>query len=240
MHRSDVFTYRLCSFTRIVCATPLVDMKFCRLFRNFNTQHVSENPTIVEAIMATCSTLDIFEPVPVGLDRRKEDFVSGSYSAANPINELIKEAHELFGPERAVSCIMSVGVGGTPFVSLAHHPTTIDAKLLETVATNAEKVAEEVERRLGKLNVYFRFTVNRGLDAPQSHDQFGFIEGLTKAYLQTEAVNEKVDRVLRFLLEPGRIQIDRICKYLIHMIQLSIHHSLCYAILFHDPDYKRR
>lgn len=162
--------------------------------------------------MATCSSFDLFVPVRIGPEGREEEFISGSYSCNNPVNELIREAHEAFGPDRMVSCILSIGAGGSPFRSLAD--TISDTKLLETVTADSEKTAEEVERRIGRLGVYYRFTVSHGLDSKPSGESFGVIEGYTKAYLETEMVSEKLDRALGSFLQPGRIQIDRICKFI--------------------------
>lgn len=183
--------------------------------------------------MATCSTPDLFTPVSIGLERRKEEFIGGVYTASNPVNELIKEAHEFFGPERMVSYIMSVGAGRTPILSLGQHPTTLDAKGLEKVVTNADKTAEEIEQRLGMLNVYFRFAVDRGLDAPLSSDESGSIETCTKSYFQSPVFNERIERALRCLSDPGRIQIDRICK------RIRLHPVVAYTPAFHPPYFIR-
>lgn len=197
--------------SRIICVAPALDIKFPRLFRNFDSRHATDDPTIAEAMMATCSSLDLFVPVRIGPSGREEKFISGEYTCGNPTNELIREAHKVFGRDRMVSCIISIGAGDSHSIPLKG--TDLCPQVSAAVAIDSEKTDREIERRIGGLHIYYRFTGPQGLGFNLSYDQLDVIISYTKSYLERQAVDKKLDQALQSFLWPEEIPIGDICRF---------------------------
>lgn len=74
-----------------------------------------ENPgydcMIWEAGRATSAAPTFFKRIHIGDPGLKEEFIDAGMGCNNPIRYLIKEAQREFGPQRDVSCIISIGTG---------------------------------------------------------------------------------------------------------------------------------
>jgi hypothetical protein len=91
----------------------------------------------------------------------------------NPIREVIKEAFHVIGAKAKVSCLLSMGTGFRGIVALD------DGKnIAQGVRMDCERVAREIKRGLARLNIYFRLSVDHGLEG---WDAFGAGFGAMKS-----------------------------------------------------------
>ncbi|KIM26690.1 hypothetical protein M408DRAFT_72343, partial [Serendipita vermifera MAFF 305830] len=74
--------------------------------------------TVIEAALASCATIPLFEPVVVGMGHKRKEYIAAGLGATNPIREVISEAHSLFGGDSTVASILSVGVGHPGIITL--------------------------------------------------------------------------------------------------------------------------
>ena len=132
-------------------------------------QEPPTNLTIAEAMLTTCATTPLFTPISIGKDFSTFEYISGELGLSNPIREIIAGAHQTFGDEATVACLLSIGSGHSGVKSV---PSTSDATarvdFLERVAMDSEKTAQEIAMQLSQLTIYHRFSVNRGLETVQS------------------------------------------------------------------------
>ncbi|KIM22768.1 hypothetical protein M408DRAFT_40342, partial [Serendipita vermifera MAFF 305830] len=80
-------------------------------FRAYTTRGSSLNPTIVEALCATMAIQSYFLPVNIGPQRTQQTFIGGSFGINNPTRMLLVEAGCVYGENRRVAQILSLGCG---------------------------------------------------------------------------------------------------------------------------------
>lgn len=66
------------------------------------------NLTISEALLVTLATPPMFNPTLISKD---VEYIGGDLALSNPIEQVITEACDAFGPEERVACLLSVGCG---------------------------------------------------------------------------------------------------------------------------------
>ncbi|KIM22796.1 hypothetical protein M408DRAFT_39535, partial [Serendipita vermifera MAFF 305830] len=81
------------------------------VFRTYPFRGSPLTPTIVEALCATMAIQSHFLPVKLGSRRAQESFIGGALGANNPTRLLLEEAGKVFGKERRVAQIISLGCG---------------------------------------------------------------------------------------------------------------------------------
>ncbi|KIM32605.1 hypothetical protein M408DRAFT_48522, partial [Serendipita vermifera MAFF 305830] len=95
----------------VVATASSADLSHPILFRTYATRSTSLNPTIVEGICATMAIPSLFVPAKIGPRLREKSFVGGAVGANNPTRELLKEAANVFGKDKRVTQILSIGAG---------------------------------------------------------------------------------------------------------------------------------
>jgi hypothetical protein len=192
------------------------DLSQLRLFRNYRSRRVSYIPTILQAIHASWASPNLFLPVTIGPENLEEELIS-AIGFNNPSLEAIKEACDVFGPEARISCFLSLGAGRPimPHSLSSASSTTSILKTFEQLATGCESVAKEMDRRIGRLGIYFRLSVDRGLDfSIHSVDpqRLGEITSYTMSYLLDNAVNKNLDDCVFKSQQHSRISLESLCK----------------------------
>jgi hypothetical protein len=134
----------------------------------------------------------------------EEDFVSAVNGFNNPTLEAIREAHDVYGGSLPVSLVLSLGAGKPAVLSVG------SSDMMQRTSQDTETTARWLQKRLGNLNVYFRFSVERGLDADISNQtrRLGNVVGQTTAYLQDDPVSTLMDQCLMAAKNMGRITLD--------------------------------
>ena len=188
-----------------------INLGHCSLFRNYESRQSSYNPTVIQAIRAVWATPGLFPSVRIGPGVMEEEIVSAASGFNNPTLEILKEAHQAFGPDATVSCLLSLGAGRVAIRSVTSDGTPA-SKALEQLAMDCEKTADEVQRRIGRLGIYFRFSVDRGLDFDGSFSPMGNITAHTGQYLLDDAVNRGIDTCIQSSERDSRVTLEQICK----------------------------
>lgn len=163
----------------------------------------------MEAIKATSATPTLFESVLLGPENQQEQFVSGSIRFNNPIWIAIEEAQNIFGHSRPVSCLLSIGSGLLLPVSMEKRISDT-AGLVQQIRMDSQAVAELANQRIGDLGVYFRFSVDRGLE--NSSITLGDVISHSIAYTNMKDISDKLERCVATSCRPSRVTIARICK----------------------------
>jgi hypothetical protein len=170
---------------------------------HFRTYPVRTEPssviTVVDAVLATCASQPAFAPVSFGARHKKQEYI-GEVGVNNPVRDVIAEAQILFGRDSSVASILSVGCGHPGVVSLA---PKVDASALQAVMRDVildcESRAQEMQEQIGHLGIYFRFSVEQGMQRsqPTPGNDLSWIATQTEVYLAGTGVSSKVEELLK-------------------------------------------
>ncbi|KIM24403.1 hypothetical protein M408DRAFT_27066 [Serendipita vermifera MAFF 305830] len=174
-----------------------------QVFRTYSSRGSSLNPTILDAVCATISIPSHFLPVKIGPPRRQQSFVGNVIGANNPTRLLLEEASKLYGKDRRVTQIISLG-GGLPRVLSVNSSDEEDVdKLLKDIMADCEVVANELSTRLFNIDAYLRVNVSRGMETVKIQEWYdlGVIEAHTASHLASTVISEALEGTVRRLQE---------------------------------------
>lgn len=195
---------------RFVCCRSTMAMNNAKLLRSYSSYTVEDAPnaTMWEAARATTATPGIFKRIRVKTLAGHDELIDGSLGSKNPARILLTEAAAAFGPDRAVSCIMSIGSGPQKVIGLGSQsflqrliPTQL-VSAVNNMAYDAEQTARDLEYKFkGFDDLYFRFNTQSGLDKIDSDKwkRMGDIKSLTLGYLDSPTVAKDVMRIASVL-----------------------------------------
>jgi hypothetical protein len=109
-----------------------------------------------------------FSPVKFGPRGWQQTFIGGPRGANNPTRDLLKEASAIFGKEKLVSQIVSLGCGHS-HVSSSHTDTEGVSRSVQEMAADCEAVAKELSTRLCDMDAYLRLNVDKR-DGESAHE----------------------------------------------------------------------
>ncbi|KAK0629270.1 acyl transferase/acyl hydrolase/lysophospholipase, partial [Bombardia bombarda] len=154
---------------------------------------------IWEAARATSAAPTFFDPIRIG----NQDFVDGATGRNNPVESVLAEASEIWGPDAKdrIECLVSIGTGKSEFRDFGDNLAELKRTLV-ALATETEQTEQRIYRNQENLGVggrYFRFNVDRGLEGVVLDDceKQGTIISATEAYLETERVKETTTKFTR-------------------------------------------
>lgn len=130
------------------------------------------------------SSARYYSPVRIGL----QDFVGASMGYNNPTREAIWEAWNIFGADTPVASILSLGAGVSP-------PRSINQSMdnLHEVLEDCDKLASELGGQYQQTGIYFRLSVDQGLQDIQhtgwDNNTAGIVESHTNAYIQRQTTS---------------------------------------------------
>ncbi|KAI9798616.1 MAG: hypothetical protein M1826_005720, partial [Phylliscum demangeonii] len=133
------------------------------LFRTYQArENASINCKIWEAARATTAAVTFFKRIAIG----QEEFIDAGIKCNNPAIRLLTEAQDVFGGNRSLNCLVSIGTGhprviglSTPNVFQNILPTNV-IEVLKQIATGCEGTAHELSQRFKEApGSYFRFNV---------------------------------------------------------------------------------
>lgn len=187
-------------------------MNICEKFRNYyQPNKTSSNPTVVEAIRATCAIPKLFPSVSIEAIGCRISYVSGALNFNNPTWQLIVEACEHFGRYRRVEFLVSLGAGQRALVRAPSNHDMIDSSdLIAKIASNRDQVSSELEWRIGKLNTYYRLCVDRALEYDNSQNPVGDITAWTHGYLEKPSVTAHIDMCIGISRHAGEVKLEQI------------------------------
>jgi hypothetical protein len=109
--------------------------------------------------------------------------------------------------------VLSLG-SGRPGITPASSLRTTNQDAINAMAIlQAERTAEELDNQIGRSRVYYRFSVDRGLESPESVSlgNIGDIEAHTQAYLQQSSTGYVLDRSTTASEHAGLVTTKDIC-----------------------------
>ncbi|KFY46366.1 hypothetical protein V495_02529 [Pseudogymnoascus sp. VKM F-4514 (FW-929)] len=179
----------------------------------FRTWLAKKNPeyncTIWEAARATSAAPTFFERIYIGDEGMEEEFIDGGLGCNNPVRYLVKEAANEFGPNRKVSCIVSIGTG-KPMVSGFKAPGIFQRAIplalvdvLKKMATDSQAEASRMEDRFRNCpRLYHRLNVEHGLQMVSLEEwaKLGEVRTHTKTYLKDDTVSQGIDVIVDALV----------------------------------------
>jgi hypothetical protein len=183
-----------------VVATPRANVGHTVHFRTYPVR--TELPsviTVVDAVLATCASQPAFAPVSFGARHKKQEYI-GDVGVNNPVRDVIAEAYMLFGGGSSVASILSVGCGHPGVISMSSNgdATALQAVLKDKIL-DCERRAQEVQEQIGHLGIYFRFSVEQGMQRsqPTSAHDLSWIATQTEVYLTGTGVSSMVEELLK-------------------------------------------
>ncbi|CAE6444805.1 unnamed protein product [Rhizoctonia solani] len=176
------------------------------IFRSYKaTTNPGPDCAIWEALYATMAHPDLFKGIEIEDSGIRQSFVGGELGCSNPIAHVLAEVKRIH-PDRHVSCILSIGAGHARTIHLpdanpSHFtPRTQDMVAMKNMATDSERVAEEMATRFRSTNaVYFRFNVDQGVQGMEAGDweRLGEVVAHTTAYLHKAGEIQRLDKMIK-------------------------------------------
>ncbi|EUC57784.1 calcium-independent phospholipase A2-gamma, partial [Rhizoctonia solani AG-3 Rhs1AP] len=162
-------------------------------FRSYPVaSNTGPNCPIWQTLCATVAHPDLFKSFDIGDPPLNRSFVDAGVGCNNPLAHVLTEVKALY-PDRYVSSITSIGTGHTrtiqiPNTSLLRHLLPIPAIVaMKAIATDTERVAEDMARRFNSTNgVYFRLNVDQGMQdvGMDGWEQLSEVLEHTSAYMK--------------------------------------------------------
>jgi hypothetical protein len=126
-------------------------------------------------------------------------YVTGELGWKNPSNEVIREFEALW-PSQSIACLTSIGSGHEGVIQI--DGSSAAAGAMERMATDCEKIAQEVMYRFQGRNTYFRVCVEQGLQQNAARRPLALpeIEAHTRSYLRSPGTKNILERLVESLL----------------------------------------
>jgi hypothetical protein len=126
-------------------------------------------------------------------------YVAAGLGSSNPVGDVITEAHELFGGDSSVALLLSLGAGHPGTIPIPPEGKIDLNRFLRDMMNDCEQRAREFERRLGRVGIYFRFSVQQGMrnvNGDQATDP-SWMASQTEAYLADRRTSENIDALIK-------------------------------------------
>jgi len=163
------------------------------------------------------ATPPYFSSIKFGPRGRQQVFIGGPRGANNPTRELLREASAIFGKEKLVAQIISLGSGRSHISSMEQNSGTERvSRLVQEMAADCEAVAKELSTRFCDMDAYLRLNVERGMEnvLMNEWDDLGPIESHTSAYVEMAEISETIEASLQRLQgRTGTITLGEISSY---------------------------
>ena len=214
-----------------VCALEASNMRFPELLRSYPAPGQDAiKCEIWEAARATSAAPTFFKEVNIkhtgGATLR---FVDGALKCSNPVAIVMEEAEKVFGGDKRLGCIVSLGCGVKPAIR-AKKPAGyqkvvfIDMlKAIRDIATDCQLVADSTARRFRERpNYYYRFnTPDIGQLSLAEWDSMNDMVSHTRCYCEDPEVSKSIDQVVEILCarkedtregETGSLTLAQLCE----------------------------
>jgi hypothetical protein len=182
--------------------------------------------TILEVALASISTLGLFDHAEIGTGRRK--YTSAGMNHTNPIKDVLDEAEQIFGKDRRVACILSLGAGVSLQMTMPSNLAHLEVHgLLQAMDMQQKMVTEEVDHRFGTLEAYYRFSVpgvGSGCLGDWTNWDMDTVESHAEDYLNNPNLSSELDAAAEQLsVGRGTITLDGLSK--LHSLICSVSYS---------------
>ncbi|PVF96984.1 hypothetical protein CPB86DRAFT_786474 [Serendipita vermifera] len=200
-----------------VCASPTVNIHRSECFRTYNSPlDAASGILIVQAVRATSAIPGWFLPASVGPRLQKRDYIACDQSLSNPIREAMREAEAIFKGPRYVACILSLGSGEAGPVNVSSALTKgVPYELSPLVSSACKAVDDDFRRLFGGLHIYYRFSVDQGLQSCQDLKDEAFsgrILSYTATYLSQPLVEQDMNRAIHYSKEGTTVVVNNLIR----------------------------
>lgn len=195
--------------------SPVVDISSCHRLRSYRARKGTLQCTILDVAIACISTLGLFDYAEIGPRRHK--YTSVGFHHTNPIRNVLDEAEQMFGAEKRVSCIFSLGAGIPLQTTMPSNLAHLEVHgLLQAMEMQQRVVTEEATRQFRNLESYYRFSVE-GIGSGCLSDWMDWdadmVESCTRTYLENSAHSKELDAAVEQLEGGhGTITLNRLSE----------------------------
>lgn len=235
--RQGLNTYDTLSF---VLAALSVNMGNKVYLRSYPVRRQpSSTISIVDAVLATCTSKPDFAPAAFGSGYNRKEYVGAGLGANNPVRHVIAEAQSHFGGEPSISLLLSLGSGNPGIISLIQNGNSDDVnRVALEMMSDCEQKAQEVRQQIGPTGIYFRFSVEQGMqrDIHTLAEELGWISAQTESYLGTQETIEKVDKcVERMRSRSGDVTLNQLSTCSVYVPHFSTNCLQIASVGYHPP-----
>lgn len=192
-----------------MCATPALNTQRPTLFRTYDVHKNNNfNCKIWEAARATSAAPLFFKRIEIGEVGLQEEYLDGALGCNNPVNQVIEESRLIYGKERTIDCVVSIGTGQKDVTTFSR-PTGLQRLLptdlilvLKQLATESEKSDEEASKRFNDMpGVYHRLNVDRGLAVVglDEWERLAEVKTHTLSWLRKPNIDRELDEIVKRL-----------------------------------------
>lgn len=173
-----------------------------------------------EAARATSAASVFFRPMEIKDSRGQSKlFIDAALGCNNPVKYVCTEAAALFGVERKLGCVLSLGTGlvGTGLISTESGSLVNIVKAVVKHATTSETTNKEVQAYFGKdTNAYFR--LNLPMEKKVKLSDWKAVSDLAKdtaTYLEDQEPSAIVNHVVDVLLgkHKPKLRLGQVGEY---------------------------
>jgi hypothetical protein len=173
------------------------------------TSNAMPDCAIWGVLRATMTDPSLFKAIKVGESGLPDRFVAGGYDCSNPTSHLLDEAKRLF-PGRQVGCTVSIGAGHAQTIAIPssswferalriRSPVTGALKAAHRMATDSEKVADEISKRFADTkDFYYRLNVNQGMQGINTSEweRQEEVVAHTRTYMRQTEIDSMLNEVV--------------------------------------------
>ncbi|PVF96985.1 FabD/lysophospholipase-like protein [Serendipita vermifera] len=180
----------------LVCVSTVTGAEEHEFFTSYRIRETDIKISVIDAARATCAMPGWFSPVKIGEPRRTSEYVACQEPLTNPTEQVIDEAQKVFGAHQTVACILSIGSGVS---ALYHDEQPVPYRLSALTSSKCKIVDSNVFWRTNHKEVYYRFSVNRGLESSRELQisNLGKMIQDTKVYLSDHVVDDHMKQAVR-------------------------------------------
>lgn len=135
-----------------------------------------------------------------------------------PMLEFVSEAVALYRVERKVTSLLSLGSGhfGLTHLIVPNPESIMNNEALERIS-NSEVSAEIMERRMENIGLYFRFSIEHGMQTnePGYSDGLESVNAQALSYLEDEEVKRNISWYIYTDDGPDWINLSYLCTSLL-------------------------
>jgi hypothetical protein len=196
------------SLSRAVVVVPAANSSTCRFIPTYRIRRQEHNESLLNTIQAA---LSLSTPVKIGPSAPQVKVVSGVIGLRNPSREAIQEAKRIFGEERRVCLVISLGSG-------QEAPPTVEKNMPETwknVVLSSQRVTDELFYRFSPTSFYHRLSVDRGMEniPPLKWDDALHDKVVSHTIDYLQRISPSLDAIVDSLLNrTGSYTLGQICK----------------------------
>lgn len=140
-----------------------------------------------------------FALVSSGSDHERREYIARGLGSINPVRDVITEALELFDKGSSVAFLLSLGTGkyGAAPVPL-DRPVDLQA-LMRAMMNDCDERAQEIKRQIGGVGIYFRLSVEQGMQNHHADETSNpsWIETQAAIYVSDQGTSREISALLQ-------------------------------------------